>query len=393
MPKEIGFEHIRFYEDKATLMDYFFFPFNIDEIRAFNVKGIQNYNLLVEDDFEQRDERKLEFFIQRKFSELKTLSNNKPAIYLHSGLNISLIGLVEIGIIDRGTNVIEVRPITGCNLKCPFCSVSPKKRERDFVVEPEFLYEELARILQIKTKPAHIFINSQGEPLLYSSIAYLIELMKSRNKVVSVSMVTNGTLLTKKKIDMLKDAGLDTMYVSLHSLNKEKARMLSGDIDIEPDKILSMIEYAKKKGIEVILTPVVIFGENEKDIEELARVCLEKGFKIGPQNYLRYRFGEKNFEQKDFQGFYSWLSTLKQKLGEDIFKLPLRIEQDKSPENPFIKGKIEKIPILFPGFFKGEAIGTLYGRLVSIINGEGRKKAKAKIIRTKHNIITAKCLD
>jgi hypothetical protein len=393
MPKEIAFKYLRFYEDKATLMHHFFFPLNLKELKDFRVRGIKNNNLLVDDDFQARDERRLEFFIQRKFNELKTLLDKKPAIYLHSGLNIPLIGLVEVGIIDRGTNVIEIRPVTGCNLKCPFCSVSPEKRERNFIIEPEFLVEKLKALIQIKTKNTKIFINSQGEPLLYAPLAYLIKGMKIQDKIDSISIVTNGTLLTENKLEELKRAGLDTLYVSLHTLDKKKAKKLSGSIDINPERILSNILYAKEQGIKVVLTPVVIFGENEKDIEKLARFCAEKGLKIAPQNYLRYKFGEKNYQQRDFDYFYNWLNNLKQDIGEKAFQLPLSIEEDNAPPNPFIKGKVEKIPIVLPGFFKHEGIGSLYGRLVSIINGEGKKTAKARIIRTKHNIIAAKCLN
>ena len=37
--------------------------------------------------------------------------------------NIPLIGAHLFGIIDRGTNVLQIRAITGCPLKCIYCSV------------------------------------------------------------------------------------------------------------------------------------------------------------------------------------------------------------------------------------------------------------------------------
>ncbi|MCE4627148.1 MAG: radical SAM protein, partial [Desulfurococcales archaeon] len=36
---------------------------------------------------------------------------------------LPLVGTVFIGVIDRGTNVLQVRPTTLCPLNCIFCSV------------------------------------------------------------------------------------------------------------------------------------------------------------------------------------------------------------------------------------------------------------------------------
>ena len=37
---------------------------------------------------------------------------------------IPLFGLDFIGILDRGTNLIEIKPITICNLRCKYCFVN-----------------------------------------------------------------------------------------------------------------------------------------------------------------------------------------------------------------------------------------------------------------------------
>jgi uncharacterized Fe-S cluster-containing radical SAM superfamily enzyme len=36
---------------------------------------------------------------------------------------IPLVGHIAFGVIDRGTNIIQVRPTSLCNLNCIFCSV------------------------------------------------------------------------------------------------------------------------------------------------------------------------------------------------------------------------------------------------------------------------------
>ncbi|MDK2907888.1 MAG: uncharacterized protein PWQ87_346 [Candidatus Woesearchaeota archaeon] len=318
-------------------------------------------------------------------NQLKTLEG-KPATLLYG--NMPLIGLVEIGIIERGTNVIEIRPITGCNLRCRFCSVSPWKRQREFVVEPELMIKELSKLIAIKTKPLSIFINSQGEPMLYSPLTELISMLKKIKEIQNIAMVTNGTLLNESNIEELKKAGLNTLFISLHTTTREKALALR--TNPFPERTIRMAEYAKSKGIQVAITPVVIFGENDKDIEELAAIASKKGIKLSPQNYLRYKFGEKSYKEKSFHDFYEWLKGLK-KTNPETFEPLLNIEKDVELSNPFKKGQIIKPRKISEGFFKNEIICTLNDRLISVINSKNGS-IKAKVIRTKDNIIVAKAV-
>ena len=54
-----------------------------------------------------------------------------------------LIGHTAFGLIDRGTNVIQVRGLSGCNISCPFCSVDEgihsKSRKNDYYVDKDYL--------------------------------------------------------------------------------------------------------------------------------------------------------------------------------------------------------------------------------------------------------------
>ncbi|MFX1453638.1 MAG: hypothetical protein ACFFCM_22600, partial [Promethearchaeota archaeon] len=54
---------------------------------------------------------------------LKNAITDRKLIYITKESRIPLIGSIYFGIIDRNTNLIQVRPLTGCLLNCPFCSV------------------------------------------------------------------------------------------------------------------------------------------------------------------------------------------------------------------------------------------------------------------------------
>ena len=86
---------------------------------------------------EQKAQRKFNFLLEQGFRNLKNKITGRKAIYIHKNSGIPLIGSVYFGIIDRGTNIIEIRPTTGCNLNCIYCSVdegTPSKRKVDFVL-------------------------------------------------------------------------------------------------------------------------------------------------------------------------------------------------------------------------------------------------------------------
>jgi uncharacterized Fe-S cluster-containing radical SAM superfamily enzyme len=65
------------------------------------------------------------------------------------GLGVPQVGTLAFGVVDRGTNVLEVRPTSVCALSCVFCSVNagPQSRARwaEYVVEVEALLSALER--------------------------------------------------------------------------------------------------------------------------------------------------------------------------------------------------------------------------------------------------------
>ena len=200
--------------------------------------------------------------------------------------------------IDRGTNIIEVKPITSCNISCIFCSVDEgpySRRKADFVVEKDYLVDEFRKIVEFKgSNNIDAHINAQGEPTLYADMVELVRDIMSVKGVKRSSIDTNGTLLTKQLIDELAGAGLTRINLSLNALDPEKAQKLAG-YPYNLNKVLEIAKYIPTK-MDLIIAPVWVPGYNDDEMPKLAKFAQEIGAgkncpPIGIQNLLNYRFG------------------------------------------------------------------------------------------------------
>ena len=99
--------------------------------------------------------------------------------FIRKDSNIPLIGVHVFGIIDRGTNVLEIRPISGCPLNCVYCSVDEGEESRKrntYEVDLDYLIQEFNKVVEFKgVDDIEVHIDGVGEPLLYSKIAELID--------------------------------------------------------------------------------------------------------------------------------------------------------------------------------------------------------------------------
>jgi cyclic pyranopterin phosphate synthase len=90
-----------------------------------------------------------------------------------------------------------------------------------------------------------------GEPLLRKNIEILIaqlaELRPPAGEPLDITLTTNGSLLARKA-QILKDAGLQRVTVSLDGLDDAVFRRMN-DVDFPVDKVLQGIEAAKQAGL------------------------------------------------------------------------------------------------------------------------------------------------
>lgn len=325
----------------------------------------------------------------------------KKLVRIPTDAEIPLIGLIQVGIIDRGTNLLQIRPTSVCNLNCPFCSTDSGPFSRfhvsEYTVSLDYLIEWLKELIDFKGR-IHAFIDSVGEPLTYSRIIDLVQAI-SELDVEDIALETNGTLLTERKVDELAEAGLQRINLSIHALDENLAKNLAGIEDYRVKKILEIAEYVSSK-MELLVTPVWIPGINDQEIpkiiEWVKRINKNKKWPcLGIQKYEIHKYGRKI---KGVKALTWWKFFRKIEEWEKQFNIKLRIRPEdfgirKTKIYPIVfkRGEKARARILAPGWMRNEMIGVARNRSITVVNCNSNigDEVRIKILRTKHNLYIA----
>ena len=112
---------------------------------------------------------------------------------------IPLLGALPFGIIDRGTNLLQVRCTSLCNMRCTFCSTSANDfniHSTNYLVDVDYLTEEVEKIARFKGGDVIIFLDSVGEPM---SHPHFVDLVRKLKQIQEVKEIVDGINTTKAK--------------------------------------------------------------------------------------------------------------------------------------------------------------------------------------------------
>lgn len=419
----LTFQDIRFREKEHTIVVEFLGNYGF-EVEKAALKRIGDYSITehgITFPTVQEAEAKNAFnaILNEGLANLTNSVTRKKTLYIHRYSGIPLIGTTSFGIIDRNTNMIEVRPLTGCNMNCIFCSVDEglaSKKTTEVVIEEEYLAAEVKKLVEYKGcdcnsakgrmhNRAHpdlcqIIINSQGEPTLYKPLPQLIRDMRAMPAVKAITLITNGTYLNEKFIDELAAAGLTMMNVSLNAIDPKTAKIMEGHGGYDVEKVKKMAAYAAKTAIKVTLAPVIVGNYNEQEMEKIVAFAREIGATTAMQNYLSYKRGRnpKNSQQIPWQQFYAKLDELEGKYGSKLIfsAADYKIIKTKALPKPFRKGQMVQATVIGKGRYPGEYIASAAERIVTLPDCgksyNSGQKIKIKILSDKHNIFYGKAV-
>jgi uncharacterized Fe-S cluster-containing radical SAM superfamily enzyme len=329
------------------------------------------------------------------------LPEDMPPFRITRESGIPLVGSLYFGIIDRGTNLLQVRPNCSCNLSCPFCSVDagPGSRTRitTYEVEREYLIRWVRQVAEFKGDGVECHIDSPGEPLLYPEIATLVKDLKGIPEVKVVSMQSNGTLLSPDLIGDLESAGLDRLNLSLHALDPALARALAGVPWYDVGKVKEAARNVAKSSIDLLIAPVYLPGSNDDEILRVIEFAREIGAgkrwpPLGIQKCEHYRYG-RNIGGMKFQTWWQFYNrSIRAWERESKMRLLLTpkdfgIEKREMLPPTFRKGERARVDIRAPGWIRGEMLGVGRNRIVSVLDCPKSEGAiRVEIISAKHNI-------
>jgi hypothetical protein len=334
---------------------------------------------------------------------------NRPLIKVGDDIDVPLIGSIFFGLIDRGTNLIQVRPNSFCVLSCIFCSTDagPRScwRRAEYYVKVDLLIEWFKPIAKLKGKNVEAHIDTVGDPLLYDKLPDLIHKLKDIQEVKVVSLQTHAPVLTEKYADRLWSAGLDRINLSIDTLDEKKGKYLQGVDWYSVNKVMKVTEYIlNNTGIDITLAPVLLPGINNDDIPKI----IEWGLKIGVgkryppfgiQKYLKHKHGRKPKNTR----FMSWRNFIKLlSKWEKVYRVKLILKEEdfnivKTVSIPitYKLGEKVRVKIIAPGWLRNEWLAVpirRQDRVITVIddNIEIGSKVSARIISNKHNIYVAR---
>jgi cyclic pyranopterin phosphate synthase len=163
-----------------------------------------------------------------------------------------------------------------CNFRCVYCM--PKEvygRDHAFLERRELLtFEEIARVARVFVARGVQKIRiTGGEPLVRRDVERLVAQLSALD--VDLTLTTNGSLLPQKA-QLLADAGLRRVTVSLDSLDDPQFRALN-DVDFPVDRVLEGIDAAAAAGLPVKVNAVIKRGANDDQIVPMAKFFREQG--------------------------------------------------------------------------------------------------------------------
>ena len=167
-----------------------------------------------------------------------------------------------------------------------------------------------------KLKPLAVGLTG-GEPLLREDLPDLIASLRRNFGFLHISLVTNGSLLTKEKGLELWESGLDDLFISMDYLDgrHDADRGMPG---LTGHNVAVAAELAAA-GVDMCFNLVMKRG-NYREVPQIVRECAGMGIKVSVSTYNCWRINnrihmiEKN-ELQDLANVIEELQELKTTLG------------------------------------------------------------------------------
>lgn len=171
----------------------------------------------------------------------------------------------------RTIDYLRVSLTDKCNFRCRYCM--PREGVKRVEHGEILTLEELERIVRVMAQMGIRKVRlTGGEPLVRKNVIKLVEGIRGIAGIDKIAITSNGSLLGSYA-GALKEAGLDSINISLDTLERENFIRITGQDALED--VLLGIRSALETGMTVKINCVPVKEWNDCEIEEIAAFAKE----------------------------------------------------------------------------------------------------------------------
>ena len=160
-----------------------------------------------------------------------------------------------------------------CNMHCLYCM--PYNNTEWFEQDNILSYDEIHKLATIFGGLGIKRIRlTGGEPTIRPKIEDLIRSLSKIKGIQSISMTTNGLLLSNIA-KQVKEAGLEGVNISLDTFKADRFKSMCGIDGI--DRVLSSIDQTDLARLKLKINTVVIRGWNDDEVVDFAKFARHTG--------------------------------------------------------------------------------------------------------------------
>jgi cyclic pyranopterin phosphate synthase len=177
----------------------------------------------------------------------------------------------------RKIDYLRISITDHCNLKCYYCTPFSG---RSHLERSEILtYEEMLNVARAAAAIGITKIRvTGGEPLVRKGVVEFCRMLSEIDGLKSLALTTNGVYLEEMAEPLFK-AGVRRINISLDTLRPERFEKITGFNRLP--RVMAGIRSAEQIGMNPIkINTVVMRGINDDEIEDLARLTLEKTYHV-----------------------------------------------------------------------------------------------------------------
>jgi len=188
---------------------------------------------------------------------------------------------VRVKLLDpygRSIRYLRISVTDRCNYRCVYCM--PEEGVPLATHDDILSYEEIARVAEAAAALGFERVRlTGGEPLVRRRIEDLVSMLAGIGGLREVSMTTNGSLLTREKARLLKEAGLARVNISLDTLDPARFRAITrcGNLD----DALAGVDAALEADLRPVKINMIVFEETTRDdVEAMRAFCRGRGLHL-----------------------------------------------------------------------------------------------------------------